>query len=308
LNSPQVEAAKPPDSLDDNDLEGLSFWRLALGVAGCLLAAIAGLAAWYWLKVISIVPLWSEASIFFMPLPIGVLIGWIAGRTSQRGSRGLANFAVVLAGLATVGGMTLQHAVTVNVWLDRITKAAYEETCAYAGRVAQAKDEADFGRIVSNEEQTVLSGLADETSSGSALSHWQRRNLLHVHWIACRQLVTKDIPSSLDGLSRSIWVPTHLVQKKGSFRALVENSAKEPLSDERMLRFKKDDLPELQALLSRKTREDQFEGETKALVKKRTPWTALVLDSFAPLTLCFGFLGMILCHKLAYQASVEDEI
>ena len=92
---------------------------------GSLCVAALGVLLWYQLKLASM-STWSEASILFMPILIGVAVGWIARRCADYGSSGLGGLAVLVTLLAGVGGLALQHRIEVDFFLRRMAEAGVQ--------------------------------------------------------------------------------------------------------------------------------------------------------------------------------------
>src|SRR5262245_41683324 len=89
---------------------------LLLQFSAALIAVLAtglGLLFWFQLKLWSM-QLWSELSISFMPLLLGLSAGLAVRLCSRQGSFGLAGFVAGLIAIASLAGSAMQHRVAVE--------------------------------------------------------------------------------------------------------------------------------------------------------------------------------------------------
>jgi len=128
--------------------------------------------------------------------------------------------------------------------------------------------------------------------------------LIHVNLILSRGMVIYG----QGGPDRAIFDSTSLVKDVVFVDQEVSRLAGEPVPDEDIPRFRRDELPYLERLLHDRISRPAFETSLIAGVRSRISWGALAFHGFGPL-LALGILwGMIIAYRLARRYSEIEDI
>jgi len=274
-----------------------------IAAVACVLTSLVGLGGWYWLKLWSL-DFWRELSFPFMPVLIGVSVGGVARWWTPAGTFGLAGFAAMLTLVASLVGVAMQSRVCIDSQLPEIASAVYEETIEYARATDGQPDEELLRKAMASTPVSVIGRLAAGETSEPSIDYWSRRNLIHVNWILSRGMVVYG----QGGPDRAIFDSTSLVKDVVFVDQEVSRLAGEPVPDEDIPRFRRDELPYLERLLHDQISRPAFETSLIAGVRSRISWGALAFHGFGPF-LGLGILwGMIIAYRLARRYSEIEDI
>lgn len=285
-----------------------SLLRQILTAGAGLVAAALVLVVWYWLKIHSL-DIWSEMSFIFMPVLIGLAVGWVTRRCSPEGGFGIASFAVALTLLAGLAGMAMQQKIAVDYFLRRVVAAVYEETLAYAKTTVLAENDEQLRTALSSREITVIGRLAAGVTNEPALNYEQKYNLIHVNWIISRRQVLRRSPlGGLYGVEASIWEATQLVPNAYYVDELISKLAKEPVADEELVRFRNQELPWLKQMVDNRRSRGDFETSLVGLTESRMSWYSLAFHGLGPLSgICIA-VGVMIAYYLTRQPKDNELI
>jgi hypothetical protein len=292
----------------DTENPGSSAWRQMLTVVACLVVTALVLAVWYWLKIHTL-GTWIEMSFFFMPIVIGLAVGWVTRRCSPEGGFRVASFAVALTLLAGLAGMAVQHRITVDCFLRRVVAAVYEETLDYAKTTVLAENDEQLRPVLSSREIAVVGRLAAGVTNEPALSYEQKRNLIHVNWIISRRQVLRRSPlGGIQGMEAPIWEATRIVPDAYYLDELIAKLVKEPVADGELVRFRNQELPGLKQLVDNRMPRRDFEQSLVALTESRMSWNSLAFQGLGPLSgICIA-AGVMIAYYLARQPEDNELI
>jgi hypothetical protein len=286
----------------DEDESSVPILRLVCALIAGLLVCLVGLFLWYEIKVWSL-DTWSEISFFFMPLLIGIAVGWVIHLCSGDGKFGLAGLSAFIAVLAGIEGAALQHQVEVNFFLHRMTALAYDETLNYAKRTAFLQDDALLRKEMSGSEVAVIGRLAVQQKPKQPNDYWVNRNFIHLHWIAARQIII----NGQGGPERIIWEASRVLKDRIYLDALVTALAKEPIKETDIVGFYSWEQPFLRQLARGDISLKSFEAPLIETIWLNIGWGSMASGGFGPLIGLFIILGGFAAYKIVRRAD-DDEM
>jgi hypothetical protein len=245
---------------------------------------------------------WSEASILFMPILIGVAVGWAARRCANSGGSGLAGFAMVVTLLAGVGGLAMQHQIEVNFYLQRMADAAYDETLNYSKRTATIQDANALRTVMATAEVSVIGRMAAREKYPRIADFWFNRNFIHLHWIASRRIVI----FGQGGPERTILEASRVMDNSLFLDDVVTAKAKEPITDADISGFYSWEQPFLKQLAAGEISRDRFEIPLIRTVQAHIGWQTLVTGGFGPLSGMCIFWGCFAAYKIARRLNEAE--
>jgi hypothetical protein len=291
----------------DTEDAGSSVGRQILTIVASLVAAALVLAAWYWLKVHSL-ETWMEMSFIFMPVLIGLAVGWVMRRGNPDGGFGMTSFAVALTLLAGLAGMAMQHRITVDCFLRRMVAVVYEEAVGHAKLAVAADDDWKLCSLLSSREIAVVGRLAAGITNEPALSFEQKRNLIHINWIISRRQVLRRSPlGGIHGMEASIWEATRIVPDAYYLDELIAKRIKDPVADAELDRFRNQELPVLGRLMENAPPRRDFEQALVALTESRMDWSSLAFHELGPLSGICIISSVLIAYGLVRKPS-EGEL
>jgi hypothetical protein len=266
--------------------------------------AILGLLIWYRVKIAVIPSWWGAISIIFMPALIGVAVGCSMRWLRQAGSIGLAGLAVMVTVIAGLVGMGMEHWFNINRQLQRLADATYSETVEYAKLVTSISDETKLREVLANNEAAVVGRLAAHKFDGSSKEFRFRRNYIHFHWLATRQILLYG----QGGAEKTIWEVTRVMENGFFLDDVIRALVKEPIKDEEVAAFKEFELPFLRKIVDGAITREDFEPPLIETVRSKIDYTLLASRGFNPFTAAFVFVGSIAAFKLVRDSSDEELI
>jgi hypothetical protein len=242
--------------------------------------------------------LWSELSLSFMPLVLGVSAGLAVRLCSRHGTFGLAGFVAGITVMASLAGGAMQHRVAVEHHLQLMAAAVYDETLAHAQAIANCRDEKALWRTLTNSEVAVIGRLAHLPCPATHEQYWRVRNLYHLHWLASRQIVIYG----QGGVDRTIYEATRVREGGPFMHQIVSAVAKRPITEEDVTRFKEWEAPFLDTVASNSIKRQRFESELIAMGHRALSWDEVALHSMGPLLGLFTACGALVAFRLVRQA------
>ena len=286
--------------MDSDDTKPFLLLQLSAGLIAIVAAAIA-VVLWLKLKVWSM-DIWSGISFSFMPLVIGLAAGVAVRFCTHQGSFGLGGFVVAVTLVASLVGTAIQHMVEVEHRLHVFAKAAYDETFEYAQRTAGLADDAALRKAFTNSEVAVIGRLAHMAKMSTHEEYWRVRNLYHLHWIACRQIINYG----QGGVDKTIWQATQVREGKFFIDQIVAALAKEPVTDEDLAKFKEWEQPYLQRVAANYINRQEFESQVVAMGIRALTWNLVLFHGMGPFVGIFTGLGALTGFKLVNRESEPE--
>jgi hypothetical protein len=268
------------------------------------LVALLGLFIWYELKVAVMSSWWGGISIFFMPTIIGLGVGITMRSLRSEGTFGLAGSAAFVTFIAGLLGMAVQHWINVDRQLHKLAKATYNETLDYAKSTIAILDEKKLREALANNETAVVARLVTKNFNGSSKEFWFRRNYVHFHWLAARQIII----AGQGGADRTIWEATKVIEDGPFLDDVIRTLAKKPVTDADLSIFKEMELPFLRKLADGEIQQPEFETPLVKTVTGQINATLLISRGFEPFTAGFVVVGCIVAFKLVREISETELI
>jgi hypothetical protein len=272
--------------------------RTILAIVASLCVSTLCLLLWYQLKQAAM-STWGEASIFFMPLVIGVAVGWVARRIATDGSARLGLCATLVTLLASVAGLTLQRQMEIDFFLKRFADATFDETLDYAKRTATINDPDALRNAMSGSEVAVVGRLVARQRFGEDDDFWFTRNFAHLHWVASRRI----IKYGQSGPERTIFEASRVLKSRFFFDQIVATYANDPITDTDLTNYFTWEQPFLKQLIERQNARESFEAPLIKTVRANIDWPTLVSGGLGPLSGLCMILGCALAYKLASRPS-----
>jgi hypothetical protein len=268
------------------------------------LVALLGLLIWYELKVAMMSSWWGGISIFFMPTIIGLGVGSTMRWLRSEGTFGLAGSAALVTCIVGLLGMAVQHWINVDWQVHKLAKGTYNETLEYAKSTIAILDEKKLREALANNETAVVARLVTKDFNGNSKEFWFRRNYVHFHWLAARQITI----AGQGGAERTIWEATKIIENGPFLDDVIRSLAKKPVADADLSIFKEMELPFLRKLADGRIQQLEFETPLVETVTGQMNATLLISRGFEPFTAGFVVVGCIAAFKLVRETSETELI
>jgi hypothetical protein len=247
-------------------------FRFSFGVAGALIGAAAGFAAWYCIKR------WTGFELGLVAWGIGGLVGFCARFAAGGGSFGLAGVASAAAVVSIMGGQYWSLHQVVDGRIKIAAGVIYNSMHDYAENAENA---------VTDEKISKL--LHDYAFRPSDLAPGENSPLCQKRLMTLMGLAFKN------------------VMKEGSapsLRQAVDEKLHQPkITPADIAAFRQRELPDLRQFLNGKPAEAEFTDALAAMTRKNLSFNQMMMQSWSRYTLLWIFLGVITAYRLAYDRS-----
>ncbi|MEW6306828.1 MAG: hypothetical protein AB1705_25465 [Verrucomicrobiota bacterium] len=247
---------------------------------------------------------WSEVSIFFLPLAIGLAVGWNARLFGGNGSFGVAGFNALLTMVASIIGMALQHRMEVESFLNDAVRLAYHETLSYANRTASIQDTESLRRAMSGSEVAVVGRIAARRRYERFEDFWFARNLAHVHWIACRKITVYG----QGGPERTVLEAFRVMPNKLFLDDVIRAESEKPITDADIERYYAWEQYYLKRMADGEVKPERFADPVILAVRTGIDWASYAAGGFGLVSGMFAFLGSLLAYRIVRRVDEDKTV
>ncbi len=249
--------------------------RFGFGVVGAVAGAVAGLAAWFFIKR------WTGFELGLVAWGIGGLVGFCTRFAAGGGSFGLAGVASAAAVVSIMGGQYWSLHQRVDEGIKGAAGVIYNSMHDYAERAENAVTDEQISKLLYQ-----YAFRPSDLASGENSPLCQKR-LMTLMGLVFRKVMKEGAAPSL--------------------RETVDGKLHQPkVTAADIAAFRERELPALRQFLKGQPDETEFADALATMTRKNLSFNQMMMQSWSRYTLLWIFLGVITAYRLGYDKSETD--